>query len=231
MLFELGVAEGDEIDDDRRAAVEEALARARARLFVVRSLAVEDAVDGGDGEEARRTRRATRHRPRGDRAGRRVRLHRRCDARRPARPRHAGARLRPPAGGAEAQVARALWRSRRGRARRRPTTAPTSRRSPARRSAGEPSPPMPTASARSPISRAVASRPRSLEGRPAGVRGRAARIEAWWVLGARLGGSDQVRVRRGRRKAGCLDDLLGGHDPPRAGPNPDAFQSAASLSV
>ena len=40
VLFELGVAEGDEIDDDRRAVVEEALARARARLFVVRSLAV-----------------------------------------------------------------------------------------------------------------------------------------------------------------------------------------------
>ena len=40
VLVELGVAEGDEIDDDRRAVVEEALARARARLFVVRSLAV-----------------------------------------------------------------------------------------------------------------------------------------------------------------------------------------------
>jgi len=37
---ELGVAEGDEIDDARRAAVEQALARVRARLFVVRSLAV-----------------------------------------------------------------------------------------------------------------------------------------------------------------------------------------------
>jgi regulatory protein len=40
VLFELGVAEGDEIDDELRAAVEGALARARARLFVVRSLAV-----------------------------------------------------------------------------------------------------------------------------------------------------------------------------------------------
>ena len=40
VLFELEVADGDEIDDARRAAVEEALARARARLFVVRSLAV-----------------------------------------------------------------------------------------------------------------------------------------------------------------------------------------------
>lgn len=39
-LGELGLAEGDEIDDARRAAVEEALARVRARLFVVRSLAV-----------------------------------------------------------------------------------------------------------------------------------------------------------------------------------------------
>jgi len=39
-LGELGVAEGDEIDDARRAAVEVALARVRARLFVVRSLAV-----------------------------------------------------------------------------------------------------------------------------------------------------------------------------------------------
>ncbi len=39
-LGELGVAEGDEIDDPRRTAVEEALARVRARLFVVRSLAV-----------------------------------------------------------------------------------------------------------------------------------------------------------------------------------------------
>lgn len=37
---ELGVAEGDEVDEARRAAVEEALARVRARLFVVRSLAV-----------------------------------------------------------------------------------------------------------------------------------------------------------------------------------------------
>lgn len=39
-LGELGVAEGDEIDDARRAAVEIALARVRARLFVVRLLAV-----------------------------------------------------------------------------------------------------------------------------------------------------------------------------------------------
>ena len=37
---ELGVAAGDEIDEARRAAVEEALGRVRARLFVVRSLAV-----------------------------------------------------------------------------------------------------------------------------------------------------------------------------------------------
>jgi regulatory protein len=40
VLSEIGVAEGDEIDEARRAAVEEALARVRARLFVVRSLAV-----------------------------------------------------------------------------------------------------------------------------------------------------------------------------------------------
>jgi regulatory protein len=40
VLFELEVANGDEVDDARRAIVEEALARARARLFVVRSLAV-----------------------------------------------------------------------------------------------------------------------------------------------------------------------------------------------
>ena len=40
VVFELEVADGDEIDDDRRAAVEATLARARARLFVVRSLAV-----------------------------------------------------------------------------------------------------------------------------------------------------------------------------------------------
>ena len=40
VLLELEVAEGDEIDDERRGAVERALARARARLFVVRSLAV-----------------------------------------------------------------------------------------------------------------------------------------------------------------------------------------------
>jgi regulatory protein len=39
-LGELEVAEGDEIDDARRAAVEHALARVRARLFIVRSLAV-----------------------------------------------------------------------------------------------------------------------------------------------------------------------------------------------
>ena len=36
---ELGLADGDEVDDVRRAAVEEVLGRARARLFVVRSLA------------------------------------------------------------------------------------------------------------------------------------------------------------------------------------------------
>ena len=40
VLLELEVAEGDEIDDERRGAVEGALAGARARLFVVRSLAV-----------------------------------------------------------------------------------------------------------------------------------------------------------------------------------------------
>jgi regulatory protein len=40
VLLELEVADGDEIDDNRRGAVESALARARARLFVVRSLAV-----------------------------------------------------------------------------------------------------------------------------------------------------------------------------------------------
>lgn len=40
VLAELEVSEGDEIDDERRAEVETALARARARLFVVRSLAV-----------------------------------------------------------------------------------------------------------------------------------------------------------------------------------------------
>lgn len=39
-LAELRVADGDEVDDERRASVEEALARVRARLFVVRSLAV-----------------------------------------------------------------------------------------------------------------------------------------------------------------------------------------------
>ena len=39
-LGELGVAEGDEINDPRRTSVEEALARVRARLFVVRSLAM-----------------------------------------------------------------------------------------------------------------------------------------------------------------------------------------------
>ncbi len=37
---ELGVSDGDEIDEARRTAVEETLARVRARLFVVRSLAV-----------------------------------------------------------------------------------------------------------------------------------------------------------------------------------------------
>ena len=40
VLGALGVAGGDEIDNARRAAVEESLARVRARLFVVRSLAV-----------------------------------------------------------------------------------------------------------------------------------------------------------------------------------------------
>jgi len=40
VLAELGVSHGDEVDEARRVAVEHALARARARLFVVRSLAV-----------------------------------------------------------------------------------------------------------------------------------------------------------------------------------------------
>jgi regulatory protein len=40
VVLELEVAEGDEIDDERKAAVEATLGRARARLFVVRSLAV-----------------------------------------------------------------------------------------------------------------------------------------------------------------------------------------------
>ena len=40
VLLELDVADGDEIDGERRGVVEGALARARARLFVVRSLAV-----------------------------------------------------------------------------------------------------------------------------------------------------------------------------------------------
>ncbi len=39
-LGELGIAEGDEIDGALRIAVEDTLARVRARLFVVRSLAV-----------------------------------------------------------------------------------------------------------------------------------------------------------------------------------------------
>ncbi len=38
-LPELGVRDGDELDDARVAAIEETLARTRARLFVVRSLA------------------------------------------------------------------------------------------------------------------------------------------------------------------------------------------------
>ncbi len=40
VLAELGVGDGDDLDDAARVAVELALARARARLFVVRSLAV-----------------------------------------------------------------------------------------------------------------------------------------------------------------------------------------------
>lgn len=40
VLAELGVSHGDEVDETRRAAVEQALAQVRARLFVVRSLAV-----------------------------------------------------------------------------------------------------------------------------------------------------------------------------------------------
>ena len=39
-LAELGVSDGDELDDAARAEVELSLARTRARLFVVRSLAV-----------------------------------------------------------------------------------------------------------------------------------------------------------------------------------------------
>ena len=39
-LGELGVSTGDEIDDSRRTEVETALARVRARLFIVRSLSV-----------------------------------------------------------------------------------------------------------------------------------------------------------------------------------------------
>ena len=34
------------------------------------------------------------------------------------------------------------------------------------------------------------------------------------------GGSDEERVRRGGVEAGCLDVVLGGRDPPRAGPQP-----------
>ncbi len=40
VLAELGIGDGDELDDAGRAAVELALARTRARLFIVRSLAV-----------------------------------------------------------------------------------------------------------------------------------------------------------------------------------------------
>lgn len=39
VLDELRLADGDEVDDARRAAAEDTLARARARLFVLRSLA------------------------------------------------------------------------------------------------------------------------------------------------------------------------------------------------
>ena len=39
-LAELGIADGDVLDDDRRTAVETTLARSRARRFVVNSLAV-----------------------------------------------------------------------------------------------------------------------------------------------------------------------------------------------
>lgn len=38
-IGELGIADGDEIDEQRRSATEDSLARLRARLFVVRSLA------------------------------------------------------------------------------------------------------------------------------------------------------------------------------------------------
>ena len=38
-LAELGLAEGDEVDERRRAEIEDKLVRAQARLFVVRSLA------------------------------------------------------------------------------------------------------------------------------------------------------------------------------------------------
>ena len=109
-FVELEVADGDEIDDARRAAVEETLARARARLFVVRSLAVR-MQSRAEIEKKLAARdvppdvaREAIERAAGygyiDDAG----------ARRAARTRHAGARLRPPPRGAEAPVTRALGR-------------------------------------------------------------------------------------------------------------------------
>ena len=113
---ELGVAEGDEIDEARRAAVEQALARVRARLFVVRSLAARM-------QSRQRSRRSSqpatclRRWP-----GRRSSVSpatatsttRRWPA---ARARDAGPRLRAPARGAEAR-SRGLPGRRRGGARR-----------------------------------------------------------------------------------------------------------------
>ena len=120
----------------------------------------EDAVGRGDREEARGARYSAGYCARGDRPSRRVRVPRRCLARRAARAWDAGARLRATAGGAKAacpRVARARSPRRRSTRHTEGGTRPSSR---ARRSAAEALRTRPPAGARSHFSPAAASRRR-----------------------------------------------------------------------
>ena len=164
-FLELGVADGDEIDDERKAAVEAALGTrpgTALRRAVARGA---DAVRRRDREEARRARCAAGDRAGGDRAGHGLRLHRRRRSGGAARTGDAGAGLRPTARRAEAALARPVGVALRRRRWTRRTAAATRRSSHARRSAAEPSRTMPIGAAPLRSSPAGGSRP-AQPGRP-----------------------------------------------------------------